>query len=235
MARLNECPEGVRRFDDVAAGLRFESALFDDDAPAVGVWGARANAIVCPAAYRRRAGFAQVAARSARRGWRIFFRSTGGGAVPQGAGVLNFAVSMTANGHFRMESGYRLIAGAIRAALGSGGRQLTTGAINNSFCNGGWNLSVGKKKVVGMAQHWRGAKGGKNRILMHAAILIGGRIAPGIGAVDAIHHDMGLCRVYAKSHTTMENALAPAVINPAAFADKLRGAALREIAAMDGV
>lgn len=226
---------GLRRFDDAAAGLRFESALFDDDAPGVGVWNARAKAIVCPAAYQRRAGFSQVAARSAGRGWRVFFRSSGGGAVPQGPGVMNFAIAITAGGGFRMECGYRLIIRCIRSALGDGGRRLKAGAVNNSFCDGRWNLSFGKKKVAGIAQHWRGAAGGKHRILIHAAILIGGKIAPVIGAVDAMHCDMGLCRVHASSHTTIESEVGAAVINPAAFAGRLRGAALREVAAMGGV
>ena len=206
--------------------------MLADSAPKIGVWCARANALVCPAAYQNRAGFARAAVRSGARGWPVLFRSTGGGAAPQGPGALNFAVSVTVGEGFKMERGYQLLIQPIRAALGHGGRKLAVGAINNSFCDGRWNLSINGKKVAGAAQRWRRAGRGKTRILAHAVILTGGAIVPGVAAIGALHRDLRLGPVRAESHTTLDDEIGPSAQNMAELAAGLRRAALREIGAL---
>ena len=224
---------GLRQFADAASGLAFESDLFADSANQIGVWRARTNALVCPAACQNRAGFARAAARSGDRGWPVLFRPTGGGAAPQGPGALNFVVSVTVGEGFRMERGYQLLIQPVRAALGHDGRKLAVGAVNNSFCDGRWNLSIGGKKVAGAAQRWRRAGRGKTRILAHAVILTDGAIIPGVAAVGALHRDLRLGPVRAESHTTLDDEIGPPAQNMAEFAAELRRAALRGIAALE--
>lgn len=215
----------LKQVPDVAAGLAIESDLLAGRAPAVGLWTASSRALVCPEAYRRRPGFAEAAVRSEARGWPLLTRPTGGGAVPQGPGVMNIALAFTTPRGFLIEDGYRLLTGAIRTALGPNGRHLETGATPQSFCDGAWNLAIGGRKVVGTAQRWRGSGEGHLRVLAHALILTGGDVAPGAAAVDALHADLGLPPVRAEVHVTLAEALGDARPTDSRLADAMHDAA----------
>ena len=193
------------------------------------VWSADAAALVCPAAYQQSPGFSMATVRSAERGWPIATRPSGGGAVPQGKGILNLAMAATFSAGFTIEDGYRLITRPIRSCLAQYGLTMETGATPGSFCDGAWNLSASERKVVGTAQRWRPSRGGKVRILAHAVILTHGRIDTSAAAVDAFHRDLGLLPIRSDVHTSLEMELGRAAPEKESLAAMLIAAAQREL------
>lgn len=197
----------LHRVAEAAEGLALEARLFAAPEPCVALWHATSPALVCPAAYRHRAGFVSAAQRSRARGWPVLTRPTGGGTVPQGAGVLNLAMAMTVDRGFRIEDGYRLITSPIQIVGARFGLRMETGPTPDSFCDGTWNLSSHGRKLVGTAQRWRPLADGRARILAHALILTHGPVAA--ETVDAFHADLGFGPVRREAHTTLEEELGP--------------------------
>ncbi|MDV7145867.1 hypothetical protein R3X27_24575 [Tropicimonas sp. TH_r6] len=198
---------GLHRVEDAAEGLALEVRLFEASEPCVALWHATSPALVCPAAYGRREGFVSAALRSRARGWPVLTRPTGGGAVPQGAGVLNLAMATTVDRGFSNEDGYRLITFPIQSVGARFGLRIETGTTEGSFCDGTWNLSCNGRKLVGTAQRWRPLADGRAHILAHALILTHGPVAA--ETVDAFHTDLGLGPVRREAHTTFEEELGP--------------------------
>lgn len=190
--------------EGIAEGLALEAAAFAAQGAVTCLWSPRRRALVCPASLRLKPGFETAKRNSATRGWPLHLRPTGGGAVPQGPGVLNLALAFTADRTFSIEDGYRLITRIIQNAIPAG---WATGATPNSFCDGAWNLSLNGRKVVGTAQRIRPVGNGQRRILAHALILVEGDLAAGAAAVDAFHRDLSLGPIDAGVHTTLDRAI----------------------------
>lgn len=210
--------------EDVAEGLALESTLFDGANVCCGLWQSATPALVCPAAYQRLTGFERAAERSAARGWPVSCRPSGGGAVPQGIGVVNLAMAVTVRSGFLIEDGYRLITDPIRAVLRQLGLEATTGATPYSFCNGTWNLSIDGRKLVGTAQRWRPLPKGEMRILSHALVLH--ELAIPARAVDAFHRDLGLGPIRAEAHITLGDILGDRLPRASDLAAALQAAAV---------
>lgn len=211
--------------EGVAEGLAHEAAAFTAQGAVTCLWSLRRRALVCPASLRRRPGFDLAKRNSATRGWPLHLRPTGGGAVPQGPGVLNLALAFAADRTFTIEDGYRLITQMIQDAIPAG---WTTGATPNSLCDGAWNLSLNGRKVVGTAQRIRPLGNGQHRILAHALIMVEGDLAAGAAAVDAFHRDLSLGPIDAGVHTTLGGAT-PSLRDPM----NTLAASLSEIAKRD--
>ncbi len=211
--------------EGVAEGLALEAAAFSAQDPVTCLWSPRRRALVCPKNLRRKPGFDAAKRNSAERGWSLHLRPTGGGAVPQGPGVLNLALAFTADRTFTIEDGYRLITQMIQDAIPTG---WTTGATPNSFCDGAWNLSLNGRKVVGTAQRIRPVGNGQLRILAHALILVEGDLAAGAAAVDAFHRNLSLGAIDVGVHTTLGRTI-PSLRDPM----NTLAASLSEIAQRD--
>lgn len=193
----------VRLVADAAEGLRFEHDLFSADGPQVGLWASRARGIVCPRRFERTNGFAAACKALSAKGWTVYLRPTGGGAVPQGAGVVNLVLSYNAPARFTIEDGYRLLIGALQTGLRSTQITLSPGATPGSFCDGDWNLSIGGKKVIGTAQRWRPDASKGPRVLAHALILTKETFQQGTDAVSEYHRHLGLSEVNRAAHTSL--------------------------------
>lgn len=225
----------LQHLDGVADGLALEAEALAASGPVTCLWTARRRAIVCPANLRHKPGFEVAVRASAARGWPVHLRPTGGGAVPQGPGVLNLALAFTAGPDFTIEDGYRLLTGVIRTAASP---DLTPGATPHSFCDGTWNLSIGGQKIVGTAQRLRPVGGGRRRVLAHALILLEGDVAAGAGAIDAFHSDLTLPPIQAAAHTTLATAMGPGAPDAESLARALNraaGQALNDIARGPGI
>ena len=218
----------------MAEGLALEAAAFTAQGAVTCLWSPRRRALVCPASLRRRPGFDAAKRNSATRGWPLHLRPTGGGAVPQGPGVMNLAVAFTADRTVTIEDGYRLITQIIQDAIPAG---WTTGATPNSFCDGAWNLSLNGRKVVGTAQRIRPVGNGQRRILAHALILVEGDLAAGAAAAAsavgtaaaaAFHRDLSLGPIDENVHATLDGAI-PSLRDPM----NTLAASLNEIAQRD--
>lgn len=194
------------QFEDAAAGLAFEYALFMAEGPQVGIWSAKTRGLVCPRAYESRRGFAAAIQRAHDTGWPVHLRPTGGGTVPQGPGIENVVMAFDAWPDSTIDDAYRLLTRILQRGLGANGAALSPGDTPGSFCDGAWNLSVRGCKVVGTAQRWRPRKSAPARVLAHAVVLTTERFRPGASAVAAFHDDLGLDPVRTEAHTSLETA-----------------------------
>lgn len=205
-------------FPTAAEGIAAELAL---PAPGALVWQAQAQSIVLPQAFAQRTGFADAARASAARGWPLILRPTGGGAVPQGPGGINLALSWPVGEGDTIEGFYRRLCAPIRAVLAAQGLRADPGVTPGSFCDGRFNLAIDGRKIAGTAQRWRAGADGR-RALAHALILFDPPLDAGVAAVAALHCDLGLPPVRRAVHATIR-AFRPA-LTASAFADALRRA-----------
>lgn len=211
-------------------GLALEAKLLAREDPGVVLWTSETKGIVAPATLARNSGIEASSRLSTERGWPVFLRPTGGGAVPQGPGVLSLAMSWDVPSGFTIEDGYRALVGPIQILLSSMEIDTEKGSVSASFCDGAWNLSVAGRKLVGTAQRWRPARRGGARVLAHAMILTHGQLVPKVAAINAFHDDLGLrYPVRADAHTTVENQIGQAPSEIAKALAPLHDAALREM------
>lgn len=212
---------------DAAAGIALETALFDRVEHDAVIWTARARAIVCPAAYTKHPSFAGLGSAAGLQGWPIATRPTGGGAVPQGPGILNLAIGYTAHTGHKINDGYALITDILCDGLSALGADLEPGDTPQSFCDGAWNLTIGDKKIAGTAQRWRPLSGGRIRILAHAALLVDGDIIGPARVVAALNRHLDLPPVRPEAHVTLEDIHGAALDIEAIAADLERSANAR--------
>lgn len=130
--------------------------------------------LVVPGSYRRHAGFDAACARSAAEGWPVRVRRSGGGLVPQAAGVLNFshawrtAVPMGD----AMEAVYEALCGLLQQVLEPFDLETHCEAVDGSFCDGRYNLALDGRKVAGTAQYWQRVGPHGHVVLVHACLLV---------------------------------------------------------------
>jgi lipoate-protein ligase A len=100
-------------------------------------------------------------------------RASGGGLVPQGAGVLNLTLAWRLEGERRpgIEAVYRAFTDELAAAFERLGIEAGAQAVEGSFCDGRFNLAVDGRKCVGTAQAWRRI-GGHQVVLAHAVVVV---------------------------------------------------------------
>lgn len=212
----------LRNFSEVSRGIALENQHFESDDREVLVWVASTTAIVCPSYFQNRPGFEEVSSKLKASGWPVFTRQTGGGAVPQGPGIINIALTFTVNGKFSINDGYQLIAQIIRDSLPNVEQLLKSGKTPGSICDGIWNLSIEGRKVVGTAQRWRPMDNNRIRILIHALILAHGDVVSGMYAVNDFNCGLGLDPIDANIHIALEKALGTEFPSQCEFANTLR-------------
>jgi lipoate-protein ligase A len=143
------------------------------------------RSLVVPRSYRRFADLERARAEFARRGCPVFLRMSGGGLVPQGAGILNLSLAYRVRGTAgeHAEAVYRHLCEILREALGTFGLQTHWAAVEGSFCDGRFNLAWGAQgeaqKIAGTAQYWRrvrsdasGSQAPLHAVLAHAVLLV---------------------------------------------------------------
>jgi lipoate-protein ligase A len=151
------------------------------------LWQSDTPWLVLPERFTRGDIFKHAAEESAKRGWPVAPRKTGGGITPQGPGVLNLALCFTAaSGQSRaiIES-YAKIVDPLTQAFADLGLSADATAVHGSFCDGDYNLAIAGRKLVGTAQRWRGTT-----CLIHALILTDINLAPAVDAVARLSRDL---------------------------------------------
>ncbi len=160
-------------FATAADGLALEIDILGRVAaggtPSAMIWAARAQSLTLPERYARTEPFADAAADMDASGWPVITRRTGGGITPQGPGVVNLALAFTVppKDARSVAATYAAICDPLVTILADFGVTARAGSVQNSFCDGDFNLEVDGRKLVGTAQRWRG-----NAVLCHALILI---------------------------------------------------------------
>lgn len=182
-------------------GIAAETAALSLREPITKIWRSAAQSIVMPWHFSRNPGFEAAAAQAQALGWPVVLRPTGGGAVPQGPGVINLAMVWRASQKLSIEDAYRALCAPIAEACADFGVTALPGATEGSFCDGAFNLSVEGRKIVGTAQRWR-SQGGTRAVLAHAMILTEPPAATAIAAINLLHRGLGLdLPVRAEVHT----------------------------------
>lgn len=128
-----------------------------------------------------RPDFAAAAEASAERGWPVVVRRTGGGPVPQTAGTLNvsLAYAMARDTAPGIDAVFRQFADAIVKALEQCGVKGAVGEIEGSCCPGRYDIAIGGRKIIGIAQRRRqGAADGQllAAVLVHAMVWVEGTL-----------------------------------------------------------
>jgi lipoate-protein ligase A len=133
--------------------------------------------LVVPQRYQHAPGFAVACGRAAASGWPVQVRSSGGGLVPQGPGVLNLSLAWPAQAASPRgtEAIYQHLCQGLMRALQSLGVASVAREVLGSFCDGRFNLAVPQAgrwtKLVGTAQSWR-RMAGQPVVLAHALMLV---------------------------------------------------------------
>ena len=177
-----------------------EMALLDDvlTQPERGVlrlWRTSPCLVVTPLLANRPA-FAAAAEASARRGWPVVVRRTGGGPVPQTSGTLNvsLAYAVARDRVPSIDAAFKQFADGLLAALKTFGAVGAVGEIEGSCCPGRYDIAIGGQKIIGIAQRRRqGAKDGQllAAVLVHAMVWAEGSLNPEIDLLERFLEEAG--------------------------------------------
>lgn len=147
---------------------------------------------VVPRSYLRAPRFEAARDEWAAAGRPLQLRSSGGGLVPQGPGIVNFSlIWRTASA---MPHGIEVIYGGLcdglAAALARLGLPCETGDVAGSFCDGRFNLAIGGRKIAGTAQWWRRIDGAPV-VLAHAVLVVDADPQALADEADAVERSLG--------------------------------------------
>lgn len=192
----------LARFDGEAPELDWLDAALGGEPRAV-LWQA-ARGIVVPLSYQRDAqALERACGASADRGWPVRLRRSGGGAVPQGAGIVNLSLAYplagTAGTH--AEAVYARLCRMLAGALARFGVEAEAAEVRGSFCDGRFNLAVAGRKIAGTAQYWR-RRGDAHAVLAHALLIADADPAAITEPLNRFEADLGSARRYDPSVIT---------------------------------
>jgi lipoate-protein ligase A len=178
MALLPERPQPALRLDRSAPedALEIEQGLLDQAAEgrAVSAVWEPLPSIIVPASYRRYERFGPLCERFASRGWPVSVRRSGGGLVPQGPGMVNVSLAWRSNSAMgeAMEPVYLGLCRLLQRVIAPFELDTALEAVEGSFCDGRYNLTLGSRKVAGTAQYWRRVSATEHVVLAHACLLV---------------------------------------------------------------
>ena len=187
---------GASAESDIAEEMQLlEDVLGTPERGVLRLWRTSPCLVVTPLLTHRPA-FAAAAEASAQRGWPVVVRRTGGGPVPQTAGTLNVSLAYaversTAPG---IDAVFQHFADALREALKACGVTAEVGEIEGSCCPGRYDIAIGARKIIGIAQRRRqGAKDGQllAAILVHAMVWLEGTLDPEIDRLEQFLAEAG--------------------------------------------
>lgn len=198
----------------VEAGLQAELALLSavcrgDRSHGVLLWQPTDQALVMPRRMSRLEGFPEAARQVEATGWPVLLRETGGEPVPQSPATVNLALVYAAPSNEadrgRIETAYERLCLPLCALLEEWGGAASLGEIEGAFCDGRYNVNLNGRKLVGTAQRWRQALGGRQPVvLVHGAMLLDDQRDAMAAAVNLFNESCGLPQVVrADSHIAL--------------------------------
>jgi lipoate-protein ligase A len=172
------CCEDLGSSVAIADQLARETAqlqeLLDQGGPSrVFLWSCPERCIVASRRDALLPGFRGAVQALADAGTAVHTRVTGGGACPQGPGVLNISAlyAIAADERASIEASYQWFCGRFAEFLDTFGLQSEIGARPGSFCDGRYNVLAEGKKLIGTAQRWKRNEQ-RVAILGHALLLL---------------------------------------------------------------
>ena len=197
-----ETPGASATTDIEAEMALLEAALADPARAILRLWRTSQCLVVTPL-LAHRPGFAAAAERSQARGWPVVVRRTGGGPVPQGPETLNVSLAFAARRETTpgIDAAFRAFADGLCAALARCGLAPEIGEIAGSCCPGRYDIALGGRKIIGIAQRRRrGSRDGVllSAVLVHAMVWMEGRLDPGIDALERFLDEAGVAERFAR-------------------------------------
>jgi lipoate-protein ligase A len=171
-----DCPPFGDSFSERVAydELLLEQVTAGVKPPTIRIWHNQ-QCLVATVKESHRPGFAAACTALAKEKWPVALRRTGGTCVPHGPGVLNLALvyPRPMTGDWPLEESYKLLCAPLQQLLKSYGLDVKTGDVPGSFCDGKFNLQVGKRKLVGTSQRWKGNPNHAGSVVLsHACLLV---------------------------------------------------------------
>ena len=179
-----------------------DAALADPAHPRLRLWRTHRCLVVTPLRAQRPHCQAAAAA-SAERGWPVVVRRTGGGPVPQGPQTLSLSLASAAPGAAApgIDAAFRHFAGWLCDALRTCGLAPEIGEIEGSCCPGRYDIAIGGRKIVGIAQRRRQGRHGDTLLtatLVHAMLWLEGDLTAGIDALERFLDEAGAPQRFAR-------------------------------------
>jgi lipoate-protein ligase A len=166
------------------------------------VWRSRPMMVV-PRSYRKHLRFEAVQQQWAARGTPVAVRPSGGGAVPLEEGIVNLSLAWRTQlpALTNADAIYGSLCAIVARSLCCYGIECRTAAVQDSFCDGRFNLSIGGRKVAGTAQHWRRAESGYV-VMAHALLIVEADLQALTERANALECDLHTGRKYSADALT---------------------------------
>jgi lipoate-protein ligase A len=120
--------------------------------------------------------FEKAASALKTKGWPIYVRSTGGTICPLGPGILNLSYvnRFKFADRFSAAASYTWFCNKLLESVSHFGVAGTVGSVPGSYCNGGYNIVVSGKKLMGTSQRCVPISRDYQEValLMHATVLV---------------------------------------------------------------
>ena len=157
---------------------------------ALSIW-TTSNSIVVPRRLQRHDSFEYARRRSENKGWPVFLRESGGGATPQGSGIINVTYAFVCQKHPSIQDSYEKLCDPIKEIARDLSLPVWTGAVEGSFCDGDYNVVIANRKFAGTAQRrsWRRVQGRQAVLFAHALILLDADIQGSVAAINQFYSD----------------------------------------------
>lgn len=201
-------------------------------APLFRVWTNR-RCLVATKRETRLDRFEAAAEASARRGWPVVLRDSGGTVVPHTPGTLLLTLILPRRA--APEPGadivFQWLCAPVIEALSALQVNATYGTVPRSFCDGRYNLVVGRRKIAGTSQRWRGGLPGHpvrpGFVLAHLALYVADDMRAATRAVNAFLEAAGSTETFDPAAMTTVRAASPALsadLTDTAALDRVRDA-----------
>jgi octanoyl-[GcvH]:protein N-octanoyltransferase len=198
-----ESPGASAEADIDAEMALLDAVLGDPRQPILRLWRTHRCLVVTPL-LAHKPQFQTAADASEKRGWPVAVRRTGGGPVPQGPETLNISL---ATAHARetalnLDAAFTHFADWLCNALRACGLTPEIGEIAGSCCPGRYDIAIGGRKIIGIAQRRRQGKRGDTLLtatLVHAMLWLEGDLTDGIDALEHFLAEAGAPERFARA------------------------------------
>jgi len=160
----------IVQYPTLAAAIAAEKTCWHSGVQSLSIWSS-GRGLCVPASYRSAHHFVDACAVMERRHWPVAVRSTGGGCVPQGPGIVNLTwMPGPADSHTGIFELYDRFAATLIRGMGAIGIRATRHSPGGAWCQGRHDICSNGRKIAGISQ--RRTTGAQSLALIHAAILI---------------------------------------------------------------
>lgn len=206
-----EVCSGQRAIDDDDAILEKVAAL-PAGSSCLRIW-ENWNCLVTTRPVAKRKEFAEAAALSARSGWPVHVRSSGGSTVIHRPGILNISLALcSGTRRVKPNESYAELTALLQTAFRKLQVEAFTGSIAGAYCDGNYNLCLNGRKIAGTASRIVRRKN-QTAYICHASIAIYGSPERDISLISKFEQGVGLDHVYAtSSHTTLADIMGLSLI-----------------------